>query len=75
MEEECLIKNSITMFKSIGKTFKHKGVKLRVIEVDDVDECTGCYFEYMQPCGIALGYLCVAQLRKDRKNVIFAEVD
>ena len=63
------------MEKKVGKTFKHKGVKLRVIEVEDVNECTGCYFEYMQPCGLNLGYPCVAHLRSDRKNVIFAEVD
>lgn len=63
------------MYKAVGKTFKFEGKKLLVVEVADTDECTGCYFERMDPCGAARGYFCTAHLREDRKNVIFAEIE
>ena len=63
------------MYKAVGKTFKYGGMKLKVVEVADTDECTGCYFERMNPCGAARGYFCTAHLREDRKNVIFVEIE
>lgn len=63
------------MYKAVGKTFNFEGKKLLVVEVNDMDECTGCFFEFMTPCGLSRGYPCVAHLRKDRKGVIFVEIE
>lgn len=70
------------MERKIGKIFKYKDKKLKVIKLENTEDnlCYGCYFEPCIMLGFRCGFAkiitgyCSHALRKDRTNVIFKEV-
>lgn len=66
----------------VGKTFALGCRKFRVVEADEYDICVGCHFDENNTyCGCgdlqAEEFLpeCFGNNRKDKKNVIFKEVE
>ena len=67
----------IVMERKIGEVFEHDGVRLKVVEVETMEEspCGGCFFDnWLRICDISvLGY-CLGENRTDKTDVKFIEV-
>lgn len=61
--------------KKIGVVFRYNGVRLMVVQA--VDRCRGCYFHHHTICQSYTAQLgaCNAAWRYDHKNVIFRKYD
>lgn len=57
----------------VGKTFKSGNTTLIVEEVDS-SSCAGCFFKG-KTCIVAIAPDCSGRFRKDKKDVIFKEVE
>ncbi|MGN1125167.1 MAG: hypothetical protein ACI4SM_03175 [Candidatus Gastranaerophilaceae bacterium] len=67
------------MERKIGEIFRYKGKTLEVVKSpEDIENryCTDCYFEPFISCTCvnAITGHCSSGLRKDKKDVIFKEV-
>lgn len=67
----------IAMERKIGEEFEYNGVRLKVVEVETMEEnpCCGCFFDnWLRICDISvLGY-CLGKNRMDKTDVKFVEV-
>lgn len=66
------------MERKIGEVFEYNGVRLKVVEVETMEEnlCCGCFFDnWLRICDISvLGY-CLGENRIDKTNVKFIKVE
>ncbi len=63
------------MERSIGEVFDYKGIKLKVEETEKKN-CENCHFLKEKNCGeISILGECTGRYRKNKKEVIFIELE
>lgn len=75
MTEIEIEKGLISIDLPIGQKLKYCGKVLTPVEQPHGVGCAGCFLIYQLCISTDIHILCTKELREDKKNVIFKEVD